>query len=213
VAFILSVVCFILLVGTCPGVAGEFHPNDTTQPNEFYFTSDLYYVDEDAGVAVIEVGFIAGDRSLSGSVNFRTANGSATSGQDYTGVTNTLVFSGPAPTRTFTIPIQLDELTEGNETVQLSLSNSAANITRSTATLIIVDKPFRPKLTTARTNNTITLSWPTNTPSFVLQKATNLNVASWINLPPATNTANGNFIVTTPAIGNAFFRLSRTNSP
>jgi hypothetical protein len=187
--------------------AGGVTTQDTTQPNQFYFTSDVYYVDEDATSAVIEVGFVPGDRSFSGSVTYYTVNGTAVSGQDYTGVTNTLVFSGPGPSKTFTIPIQIDGLLEGNETVQLFLSNPNANLTRSNATLVIIDKPPRPKLDFIKSNNAVTISWATNFTNFVLQKTTNLPSTNWVNMSPPGNATNGRFNVTTQAVSNAFFRL------
>ncbi|MDB6027146.1 MAG: hypothetical protein JWM68_3369 [Verrucomicrobiales bacterium] len=189
----------------------QITPYETTRPNEFYFTSDVYYVDEDATNAVIEVGFVPGDRSYSGSVNYSTTNGSAQCGQDYVGVTNTLSFSGPAPTRTFTIPIQKDALCEGNETVQLVLSSGSAFITRSTATLIIVDKTAPPKLDMTKSNNTLTLSWPTNFTNCALQKSGNLT--SWVNMAAAPTVSNGRYNVTAQATTNTFFRLKINNAP
>ena len=188
-------------------------PLDTTQPNEFYFTSDLYYVDEDATNAVIEVGFVPGDRSFTGSVDYCTRNGTATAGQDYIGVTNTLGFSGPAPTKTFTIVIQVDALLEGNETVQLSLSNTNAIISRSNATLVIIDKTPRPRMDVVRSNNSFTLSWPTNFTNFALQKTTDLTTTNWAAVPQLPSITNGRFNVITQDIGNAFYRLIPSSGP
>lgn len=185
---------------------------DTTQPNEFYFTSDVYYVDEDATNAVIEVGFIPGNRSYSGSVDYRTADGTAVAGQDYSGTTNTLFFSGLAPTKAFTIPIQLDALSEGDETVQLSLVNPNALITRSSATLVIRNKQPRPSLAFSKSNSAVTLSWPASYTNCVLQKATGV-ATNWTNVPQQASVASGQYSVTMPITGNAFFRLSVSPSP
>ena len=77
------------------------------------------------------------------SVSFATSEGTATSGDDYT-ATNTTVFfaDGEAGRRLVNVPIRRDIRPEGNETVQLALSQPggcAALGTQTTATLTIVD--------------------------------------------------------------------------
>lgn len=77
------------------------------------------------------------------SVSFATSDGTATNGDDYT-ATNTTVFfaDGESGRRLVNVPIRSDILPEGNETVQLALSQPggcAALGTQTTATLTIVD--------------------------------------------------------------------------
>ena len=90
-------------------------------------------------VAVTRTGGAAGKVS----VNFATSDGTATNGDDYT-TTNTTVFfaDGEAGRRLVNVPIRRDIRPEGNETVQLALSQPggcAALGAQTTATLTIVD--------------------------------------------------------------------------
>lgn len=62
----------ILLVSLCAFFPANGEPpvaQDIPAPNEFWFTSETYFVDEDATNAVITVGFRPGDRSWQGWVN------------------------------------------------------------------------------------------------------------------------------------------------
>ncbi|MGC9357253.1 MAG: carbohydrate binding domain-containing protein, partial [Anaerolineae bacterium] len=56
-------------------------------------------------------------------VTYTTADGTATDGVDYTGVTGTLVFPSNTDTQSFTITTLEDEDEESDETVQLTLSD------------------------------------------------------------------------------------------
>jgi hypothetical protein len=199
--------CFVglLCLIVAANLPGEVVRYDTTQPNEFYFTSDVYYVAENATNAVIEVGFVAGNRSYTGSVDYHTENGSAIAGADYGGVTNTLSFSGLAPTKTFTIPIILDGLLETNETVQLFLSNSNALITHPTAKLVIIDKTAIP-FQLGTSNGYTTISWPALQTNVDLQLATNLASTNWSSVP-FVGPRNGRYYRTGSASGAGFFRL------
>lgn len=191
--------------------AQNFHPLDTTQPNEFYFTQDVYYVDEDATNAIITVGFNPGNSGFSGSVNFFTADGSATAGEDYAAVSGTLYFSGPAP-RSFNVPIKLDGITESNETVQLFLSNPNAFLSRSNATLVIIDKSTRPKLNITTSSNSITVAWPTNCTGFSPEVSNGMS-GGWLPIAAKPVTTNGCFMICEPIAANRYYRLHCTNSP
>ncbi len=57
------------------------------------------------------------------SVDYATAGGSATPDVDYTPVAGTLKFAQGEYLKTFTIPVLPDGIDEGNETVQLRISN------------------------------------------------------------------------------------------
>ncbi|WP_316829641.1 Calx-beta domain-containing protein [Pedobacter aquatilis] len=79
------------------------------------------------------------------SVDYATANGTATAGLDYTATSGTLTFPANAPagtTLTFTVAINDDNLVEPNETLTAALSNvtgGVVTIGTSPATLTIVD--------------------------------------------------------------------------
>jgi ribosomal protein L35AE/L33A len=56
-------------------------------------------------------------------VNFATANGTATAGQDYTANTGTVTFAAGTTTRTVTVTVTGDTTVEANETFNVNLSN------------------------------------------------------------------------------------------
>ena len=69
------------------------------------------------------------------SVDYATADGTATSGDDYTPTSGTLTFDAGTISRTISVPIADDESDENHKTFTLTLSNAAgANLGTSTAT-------------------------------------------------------------------------------
>jgi Calx-beta domain/Subtilase family len=107
----------------------------------FAFSSASYSVNEADGSATVTINR-TGLTTGSDSVNFATANGTATAGSDYTAVDQTVSFAAGETTKTVVVPITDDSLIEGNETVQLSLSTPSTGATLgspSSATLTIVD--------------------------------------------------------------------------
>ncbi len=74
-------------------------------------------------------------------VDYATANGTATTGSDYTATSGTASFTGGANTVTVSIPILGDTVFEPNETLSLILSNptSGAVIGTGTATVTITN--------------------------------------------------------------------------
>ena len=80
-------------------------------------------VDEGAGTAIFTV-TLAGMVTSPVSVDFATADGSATGGSDYTGTSGSLSFSA-AGTDTITVSISDDVVTEGSENFVVNLSNAS----------------------------------------------------------------------------------------
>ncbi len=110
------------------------------QPGAFQFQMSNYFVDEAAGTATITVTRDQG--GLASTVNFSTADGTAVAGIDYLPVSGTLTFNPGVLTQTFTIPILINPLILGNETVLLNLSNptnGASLGSPSSAVLVIID--------------------------------------------------------------------------
>ena len=122
----------------------EFIPTEPAAPSpgEISLDSSLYTVDEDAGTATITLTREGGDDGEV-SVELDLADGSAIAPNDYTNTSPyTVTFADGVTTQTITVPIIDDTLNEGNETVNLSLSNAtggAALGTQDTATLVIQD--------------------------------------------------------------------------
>ena len=106
------------------------------------FVTRSYAFSEQEGNAVITVSRKGGDNG-DVSVDYATSDGTATAGQDYTVVMATIDFvDGESGEKTFTVSITNDSTVEGEETVNLSLSNlvGAANLGRTdTAVLVITE--------------------------------------------------------------------------
>jgi hypothetical protein len=104
------------------------------------FSSATYSVNEDGGSKTITVTRTGSTNAFV--VNYATSNGTATDGADYTGLNEVLSFATNETSKTFTVPIINDTLVEGDETINLKLSNPSGGVTLgspSTAVLTIVD--------------------------------------------------------------------------
>jgi hypothetical protein len=143
-------------VGTY-GITADFVPTDPTnystlsgasagyfviQKATVAFSSATYSVAENAGTASITVN-LSGASTQTITVNYATSDGSATAGSDYTAASGTLTFNPGDTSKTFNVTILNDAISEGAETVNLTLS-SPGNATLgspSTAVLTINDGP------------------------------------------------------------------------
>lgn len=105
-----------------------------------HFSAPTYTVNESANTATITI-LREGDTTATGSVQVATSNGTATSPADYTAVTQTVNFAIGETSKTITVPIIRDAVSEPNETVTLTLSApvGASLDAPSTAVLTIVD--------------------------------------------------------------------------
>ncbi len=86
---------------------------------QWYLQSSTLSVNENAGTASISVYCTA---SVTGTIDYTTANGTATAGADYTALSGTLNFAAQSRVA-LTIPILDDGLGEGNETFTVTISN------------------------------------------------------------------------------------------
>src|SRR5262249_10176354 len=109
-----------------------------------------YSVAENGGNATITVTRTGGSAGAVG-VTFATSNGTATAGSDYTAVNQTVSFAnGDTANKTVSIPILDDHIFEGNETVNIALTNPTGGATLgspNTAVLTIVDNETPPSFT------------------------------------------------------------------
>jgi len=100
------------------------------------------------GSAMITVTRI-GDITGAGSVDYATSNGTAVAPQDYTAVAGTLNFTAGETFQTIPIPIVNDNITEGVETFNVTLSNAAGGASLgspSTAELFLFDNDPPPTI-------------------------------------------------------------------
>ncbi len=90
---------------------------------------------------------LTGATSQTVTVNYATANGTATSGSDYTAKSGTLTFPAGTTTQTITVSVIGDTLDEGNETFLVNLSGAVnATISDSQGVGTIIDDDPAPSL-------------------------------------------------------------------
>ena len=88
------------------------------------FDSTTYQADETDRTATITVVLNGDSPPNGGTIDYEARAGSATAGQDFEIVSGTLTWEeGDIAPKTFEVPINNDELNEGDETVELLLSN------------------------------------------------------------------------------------------
>jgi Calx-beta domain/Beta-propeller repeat/Domain of unknown function (DUF4214) len=109
------------------------------------FSSEGYFVSEGDGQATITVTRV-GDTSSSARVDFATSDGTASSLNDYAVASGSLSFAPGETSKSFSVLIIDDVYVEGDETINLSLSNAMATFpgNPSTATLTITDNDSSP---------------------------------------------------------------------
>src|SRR5262249_60616574 len=120
----------------------ESAPADTLQ-----LSAATYNVAETGGHAPITVPFPY-TTLFRASVTFATSNGTATAGSDYTAVSQTVSFAdGDAANKTVLIPILDDTVFEGDETLNIALTNQKGRATPGSpnkAVLTILDNEKAP---------------------------------------------------------------------
>ncbi len=107
------------------------------------FSSATYSVNENGGSATITVSRVNGSEG-SVMVHYATSNGTATAASDYTAASGNLTFANGITSQSFSVPVLDDTLTEGNETVNLTLSSPTGGASLgspSSAVLTIVNVP------------------------------------------------------------------------
>lgn len=101
---------------------GQMWQFSTIKPGKIEFNNTTYNILEDAGVAVITVNRSKGsDGEVS--INFATSEGSAAPVSDYISASGAMTFADGETNKTFIMTIANDGLIEGDETVNLTLSN------------------------------------------------------------------------------------------
>jgi hypothetical protein len=98
------------------------------------------YVAENGGSVTFTV-TLASALSATATIDYATADGTATAGTDYTATSGTLTFNAGITSRTFTVPILDDTISESAEAFTVTLGNptGGAGILRGTATARISD--------------------------------------------------------------------------
>jgi hypothetical protein len=98
---------------------------DDDGSTKFQFSSAAYSANEGSGSVTITVKRTA-DTKPAVSVDYATSDGTAKAGSDYTAAAGTLNFAAGETSKTFTVNITGDSQVEGDETLNLKLSNASA---------------------------------------------------------------------------------------
>src|SRR5205823_830658 len=107
----------------------------------FQFVTNLFQVNENGTNAVITIERV-GQTNAVGSVVFSTIQGTAQAGVDFVATNLNVVFDAGETNKTVLLPINDDELFEGDESLTLVLSQPSSNAALGlvfTATLVITD--------------------------------------------------------------------------
>ncbi len=120
-------------------------PSSETIPTKVTFSSPAYSVNEADGRATITV-YRSGENSAPATVDYATSDGTASQRNKYITSTGTLSFAPGEIMKTFSIPIINEAYPEGNQTINLTLSNptGATLGAASTAVLTIIDDDTAP---------------------------------------------------------------------
>jgi len=122
---------------------------DTTPPptGSFQFSSATYSVAENSASLTVTVSRVAGSAGAV-SVDYASADGSATAGNDYSVVSGTLDFAAGQISQTIVVSLLDDASYEGNENFTLSLSNAtggASVAAPATTTITILENDPAPQ--------------------------------------------------------------------
>ncbi len=115
--------------------------DDDSGSSTIQFSSAATSVGESDSAAILQV-VRSGGIGLTVSVNYATANGTATAGSDYVATAGTLTFAPGETSKTISIPVLDDSFVESNETFNVTLSNPTAGAvlaSPSTNVVTIVD--------------------------------------------------------------------------
>ena len=188
------------------GNTSEFSPCDSSNAiGNLQFSIATYNVLEDVGAALITVVRHGGTEGAL-SVDYNTVDGTAIAGSDYTAVSGTFNFVDGETSKTFTIPIADDGVSEPNETVKLVLTGFTDLETRgnpTSATMVIQDSTTPLFLLLSSIDVVEGDSGTTNGSVLVsLSAQTGRTVTADIGYLPTSATANVDFV---PPSGSVTF--------
>ncbi len=124
---------------TNPSISGTIDITVVPNVESFQFSPAAYSINENGGVVTLTVTRTGGsDGSVT--LDYVTANGTATAGTDYMASAGRVTFAAGATSQRISVPIVDDAVHESNETFSVTLSNiSSGIISTPTATVAIVD--------------------------------------------------------------------------
>ena len=105
------------------------------EAGEVSFSVTEYSVDENGGYVQVAVSREGGNVDVS--VDYSTSDGTAIAGSDYITVSGTLEFTGDQSNETFRVYISEDTEVEGDETINLTLSNQQGGVILGNSSAVI----------------------------------------------------------------------------
>src|SRR5262249_45061985 len=118
---------------------------DRTMPSATFSIGDVAIVEGNTGTlnAVVPV-TLRGQHGNKVTVDYRTADGTAAAGSDYSAVSGKVTFNKNQTTGSIVVPIRGDRLVEANESFSVQLSNAqGASIADGVGVVTIVDNEPR----------------------------------------------------------------------
>ena len=120
---------------TLDGFVTKIAEPTTGAASQFLFTQTATSVQEDLTFVTMTVQR-TGDTSQAATVNYETADGTASERKDYTTAVGTLRFAAGETSKTFDLLINEDSFVEGAETFTVALSNATGGATLSCGTAV-----------------------------------------------------------------------------
>ncbi|MFN5513449.1 MAG: Calx-beta domain-containing protein [Cyanobacteriota bacterium] len=187
----------------------------TPQPGTIQFNNSAYSVNEDGTVINTITLTRTGGSDGAVSLTLTPASGAATSPADFDNAAITVNFADGETSQTVAIPIVDDAVFEGDETVNLTLSNptnGAVLGTHTTAVLTIVDNESAPTLTIQSVAGAEGNSGETRLFTFIVSLSGTVQGQVSVDYATANETAtveNNDYVATTGTL--AFFPGNTTN--
>ena len=132
---------FTQINGLPEGRIARIHGDEKASLIGVEFAAARFSASEASPSAMVTV-LRTGNTNQAFSISYATSDGTASNGLDYIGATNVLNFAAGETNKSFTISILDDSLIEGDETVNLILTNGPPNVDlsgRISAVLLILD--------------------------------------------------------------------------
>ena len=127
-------------------------------------------------------------------VDWKTADGTATAGTDYTAANGSLTFESGDASKTVAVTVTGDDTDEPNETITVTLSNApGATITDATATGTITDDDGPPAVTLVLTPTSITENGGTSTVTATLDRASSAATTVTVSATPVSPALAGDY--------------------
>ncbi|HBB33561.1 MAG TPA: hypothetical protein DC064_17615 [Cyanobacteria bacterium UBA9273] len=166
--------------------------NDDTSTTPTFSINDVTVTEGNSGTS--NATFIvtrSGSTTQTSTVNFATANGTATAGSDYTAVSGTLTFAAGETSKTITVPIVGDTTNESNETFTLNLTNPTNATIADAQGVGTINNDDTPPLPTLSINDvTITEgNSGTSNATFTVTRSGSTTQSSTVNFATANGTA------------------------